>query len=573
IDLINGGNTSINGGTGDNQIYIETAGAVTVNAAQGNNTIRGNLNSLTVENFNSGDVIDSDYEITNLSVEGGNLVASFDGGTFTIAGISSLASGDVTNTWSKVGNTWTYSQSVGTAGAYIVDGNIAYAENKTFFTLDNLKDGLTAEQIAAGVTINGGKVILSESVLDTSKSPSISGGRIEIDSTILQRKVTAGWNLIDSNRNIYAYYGEAGDGSGWYKDDDDGKWKYAEGIKPLFTFENIKTIKEVYENDEWNFYDAATIDKDNKVLTLSEDSFNGANIELLGNAGGYTFVIPDGKSFDGLPKIGAMTFGSDAAGNAYYLVNTVADLQKLATYVNNGNTCAGYKFKLTSDLNLNNENWTPIGNGGDYNNHFTGVFDGQGHIIRNLTVETSGYERAGLFGYLGYTNDRGGTIQNVNLLNANVKVDTAGGIAGGIVGTNYGTIDNCFVDDTISGTGSNIGAIVGQNNGSVTDCYYHSDAGGLGTPVYELELAAGVTANYFSGESKTVDGTTYYLKDATFNLTLDTDTLDPSGTFEKIAVKNGTQVGDNTYRYTVYDNESAQVNEFNRYPKIEGLTF
>ncbi|MBQ3435177.1 MAG: hypothetical protein IJG24_09070, partial [Selenomonadaceae bacterium] len=571
IDLINGGNTSINGGTGDNQINIDTNGAVTVNAAQGNNTISGNLNSLTVENFNSGDVIDSDYDITNLSISGNNLIASYDGGTFTIAGISQLASGDVTNAWSKSGDTFTYSQSVGTAGAYLVDGNIGYAENKTFFTLGNLKDGLTEEQIEQGVTINGGKVILSESVLDTSKSPSISGNdfRIEIDSTILQRKVTASWNLIDSNRNIYAYYGEAGDGSGWYKDDD-GSWKYAQGIKSLFTFENIKTIKEVYENGEWNFYDAATIDKDNKVLTLSEDSFNGDNIELLGNAGGYTFVIPDGKSFDGLPKIGAMTFGSDAAGNAYYLISTVEDLQALATYVNAGNTCAGYTFKLADDLDLDGVSWTPIGSGNV--RYFLGTFDGQGHIIRNLKVETSGYARAGLFGDLGYYNDKGGTIQNVNLINANVKSNRAGGI----VGTNYGTIDNCFVDGTIENNGKNdalVGAIVGENKGTVTDCYYHSNAGGYGTPVYKLSLADGVTANHVSGKSKTVDGTIYYLSGATFDLMLDTDTLDSESIYEKIAVKNGTQIGDNTYRYTVYDKDSAQVNQFTCYPKIDGLKF
>ena len=568
-----GNNVSINAGTGDNQVSIDSGReGVTVNAAQGNNTIRGNFDSLTVEGFNSGDVINYgyDYSITELELDDGKLVATYkddydNSGTFTIAGISQLAS-DVTETWSKGANGWTYSQSVGTEGAYIVDGNIGYAENKTFFTLSNLRDDVTEAELKAGVQVSGSKVIVAGSLFDTAKSPSIDTDNyaIQIAEMDLSREVKAGWNEIGEGNNTYAYYDAAGKTAGWCKDGNN--WYYRDGVDSQVILGNVDTSEVI--DDKW--VPVIEVDKTNKLVTLDSSDFlyDQTNINVLSNAGGYTFVIPEDKSLNGMAKIEGLKFGSDAAGNAYYLINTVEDLQAFRDYVNNGNNCAGNTFKLTADIDLSGvENFTPIGNG---ENYFAGTFDGNDHIIRNLKIETSGNNEASLFASLGNSSNRVGTIQNVKLLNANIK----GYGAGGLVSYNYGTIKDCFVDSTVSGSGS-ARAIIYSNSSAntVRNCYYHSNADdGFGTPVYNLGLPAGVTASY-TGDAQhtyTVDNTTYYTEGATFNLEIDKNQVEHGDDYAQIAIKGGTPNEDGTYNYTIGD--SAQV-EFIYFPKIGNLEF
>ena len=139
-------------------------------------------------------------------------------------------------------------------------------------------------------------------------------------------------------------------------------------------------------------------------------------------------------------------------------------------------------YHLTADIDLGEGGWMPLGH--NSSNAFTGTFDGQGHVIRNLTITTS-REYAGLFGYAS-----GATIKNLRMENTNINIVNTDPLstvcyAGGICGYMYGsgTITNCYntgmvsvrVDSarSSSGAGGICGALGGDKGGNFTisNCY------------------------------------------------------------------------------------------------------
>ena len=118
---------------------------------------------------------------------------------------------------------------------------------------------------------------------------------------------------------------------------------------------------------------------------------------------------------------------------------------------------------LAADIDLTGKTWTPIGI--DYNHPYIGTFNGQGHTITGLTVNQQGTDYAGLFGCIG----SGGTVKNVVLENVQITSDNSSGNAGGVAGSNYGTITACTVSGTVSG-GYYAGGVAGYNYGTLTDC-------------------------------------------------------------------------------------------------------
>ena len=121
---------------------------------------------------------------------------------------------------------------------------------------------------------------------------------------------------------------------------------------------------------------------------------------------------------------------------------------------------------LTADIDLTGKDWTPIGT--DYDNAYTGTFDGGGHTITGLTVTTND-QYAGLFGYLGNFG-KFGTVKNVVMDGIQITCNHRLGYAGGVAGYSRGTIENCSVSGSVSGTVS-VGGVVGaQRDGSITGC-------------------------------------------------------------------------------------------------------
>ncbi len=152
---------------------------------------------------------------------------------------------------------------------------------------------------------------------------------------------------------------------------------------------------------------------------------------------------------------------------------------------------------LIADINLTGKEWTPIG---DYDNRYTGTFDGGDHTITGLTVTTSD-QYAGLFGYIG----SGGTVKNVVLEGVQIESDNDMSDVGGVAGQSYGNIENCSVSGSVSvsGTNSIAGGVVGyQTGGSITGCSSSAtvNAGGVAGGVVGLaDGGATLTACYATG--------------------------------------------------------------------------
>lgn len=154
-----------------------------------------------------------------------------------------------------------------------------------------------------------------------------------------------------------------------------------------------------------------------------------------------------------------------------YTVNNEKGLKNLAELVNNGAT--DINITLNTDLNLTNMEWTPIGT---ESQPYTGTFDGNNYTITGLTVnQTRNY--VGLIGCIGSD----GTVKNVKLENVNITGD--GYFVGGVAGTNYGTIENCSVDGTLTNYVQYLGGVVGDNYGSIIGCSSSGTITGTGPNV------------------------------------------------------------------------------------------
>jgi hypothetical protein len=150
--------------------------------------------------------------------------------------------------------------------------------------------------------------------------------------------------------------------------------------------------------------------------------------------------------------------GSGTANDPYRIVNG-ADLVCLGRRTPDWSS----QFVLMGDIDLSELNFTHtvIAGGGGI---FTGVFDGDGHVITNLSINGSGQDYIGLFGQI----DSGGQVKNIGL--AGVNIVGGGGYVGGLVGRNSGTITTCYATGTISG-GGDVGGLVGNNSGTLISCY------------------------------------------------------------------------------------------------------
>lgn len=156
--------------------------------------------------------------------------------------------------------------------------------------------------------------------------------------------------------------------------------------------------------------------------------------------------------------------GYTIEGNGSYTVTSADGLMHVADLVNGGKT--DINITLDKNIDLTGKDWTPIGT--DYDNSYKGTFDGGGHTITGLTFTTND-EYAGLFGWL----NRAGTVKNVVMEGVQITSNQIyGGSIGGVVGYGWGTIENCSVSGSVSGT-VDVGGVAGQTNSSatLTACY------------------------------------------------------------------------------------------------------
>ena len=258
------------------------------------------------------------------------------------------------------------------------------------------------------------------------------------------------------------------------------------------------------------------------MFTCTDDASLTATVEATVTSAGGSITASatfNGTAYsDSKPDLWGRSDGRDGTADHPYAIGSPQALALLSTYVNAGNNASGLNFVQTQDIDMSSAgNFTPIG----YDNPFNGIYDGKGHAITGLTVNTTS-RNAALFGYM-----EGGSIRNVTMVNPSLTCSFSGSgdkRAGGIVGSiRPGTIMNCNVINPTLSAGYK-GAICGTINGGgwceVRDCYYYTtgSVGAVGwNPLnhtvtggraYTLTLASGITTS--TAPAFTYGGTGYY---------------------------------------------------------------
>ena len=190
----------------------------------------------------------------------------------------------------------------------------------------------------------------------------------------------------------------------------------------------------------------------------------------------------------------AKDLGYTIESNGSYTVYNADGLMNIAELVNGGKT--DINITLDKNIDLTGKDWTPIGTNVD--NSYKGTFDGGGHTITGLTFTTND-KYAGLFGWL----NKAGTVKNVVMEGVQITSNQIyGGSIGGVAGYSWGTIENCSVSGSVSGT-VYVGGVVGaQIGGSITGCSSSATVKGtvdVGGVAGQTNSSATLTACYATG--------------------------------------------------------------------------
>ena len=258
-----------------------------------------------------------------------------------------------------------------------------------------------------------------------------------------------------------------------------------------------------------------TFQKQTYTVTVTAGTGGTASVSSkeVGHGDSVTVTVtPDGGYIVDSVQDNGTDVTKQVENNTYTLTNVTADhdiavtFQKLTSYtvttskqlmdwaeeVRNGNR--SLNCTLAADITLT-EPWTPVGT--DYQNPYTGTFDGKGHTITGLTV-TGSNEYAGLFGYIG----SGGTVKNVKLEDVQIATTNSYGYAGGVAGYSRGTIENCSVSGSVSSNYSAGGVVAQQFGNSITGCSSSATVKGtaeVGGVAGKTDNSATLTACYATG--------------------------------------------------------------------------
>ena len=259
---------------------------------------------------------------------------------------------------------------------------------------------------------------------------------------------------------------------------------------------------------------AFAADEADALTNISE--FNETERTQSGGLSDFYNVQSTGNEAEAIPSNDVTNSNAPQNVNGVYQIGTAAELTWFATAINEG-TAETQDAVLTKDIDLDNQEWTPIGNDAK---QYTGTFDGAGHSVENLCI-TSGAKYLGLFGYVN-----GGAIQNLTV-GGKITVETysdAKGVlyAGGIGGWVKGNIKICSNEVNISLSNINVknsyvGGICGRlgvrrvnyilagctNSGNISltanpnDEYGNAQVGGIAG---ELNAYAKIDSCYNSGK-------------------------------------------------------------------------
>jgi Zn-dependent metalloprotease len=151
-------------------------------------------------------------------------------------------------------------------------------------------------------------------------------------------------------------------------------------------------------------------------------------------------------------------------------ISTVAQFQAFCRNPENFNKC----YILTADLDCSGVVLTPVGIS---TTPYTGIFDGNGHVLSNVTIDQPGQDDVGVFGVVG----PGGQIRDLSVNNVQI---TGHSRVGGLVGNHdQGSITRCSATGTVIGIGEAVGGLVGDNGGPISACYSTCSVTGSGVSI------------------------------------------------------------------------------------------
>ena len=204
---------------------------------------------------------------------------------------------------------------------------------------------------------------------------------------------------------------------------------------------------------------------------------------------GKTVSVEKNKSLT-LYAVWSPIWAGSGTEAAPYEIPDVGKLTALQTQVNeNGFSYTGKWFRLTNNIDLNNELWTPIGV--DALHSFGGSLDGGGKTISGLKVETNG-AWAGLFGSVRGTYGVPMTMRDLTLKNGSVKFTSSGtsysgGLVAAVEGETVLELRNVVAENlTVSGGIFGSGGLLGRGRVAMTNCH---NRGGSVTGGYAGGLA------------------------------------------------------------------------------------
>ena len=176
-----------------------------------------------------------------------------------------------------------------------------------------------------------------------------------------------------------------------------------------------------------------------------------------------SLIRADGSKVTASRVLEALGF-TTADGGTTYIIYTADGLKAWATEVQND---PALNIILTADIDLTGTEWTPIPN-------YAGTFDGDGNTITGLAIKST-MDNVGLFAFIAES----GTVKNLKLDKVNV---TANSNVGAVAGQNRGTIENCSVSGSVTGSSDNscVGGIAGwHREGTITDCHSSATVEGI----------------------------------------------------------------------------------------------
>ena len=213
---------------------------------------------------------------------------------------------------------------------------------------------------------------------------------------------------------------------------------------------------------------------------------------LLGAAAAFAQTNPfgGGAGTEGMPyqistiaHLNAIRDNSDSSGEDYLARGLYFALMNDLDFEDTDGNGADYVYSDVSDTE-NDKGWLPIGHDtmpgsvgggvslGFQGTRFSGSFDGDGHVIRNLLISRADEDFIGLFGELKF----GSSVKNLGVEGVNVEgKETAGGLVGSI---GQGTITSCYSTGSVTGVQA-VGGLVGNSsNTPITSCYSTADVTG-----------------------------------------------------------------------------------------------